>query len=104
MLALDNNAATKRRTAFVARHGQAVEAALARALNKLAVSDAHADETDTNVVVKLLGEELIKAIGDALRVNASLTSLDLMFNGIGDEAKAALREAVKGRDGFSLSV
>ena len=50
------NATTKQRTAqFLARNGQAVEAALARAINKLAVSDEHADETDTNVVIKLLG-------------------------------------------------
>ena len=59
MLTTAGNAATKQRTArFLARHGQAVEAALARAINKLAVSDAHADETDTNVVVKWLGEEV----------------------------------------------
>ena len=46
----------------------------------------------------------IEAIANALRVNGSLTKLVVRYNGIDDAAKAALREAVKGRDGFSLGV
>ena len=52
-----------------------------------------------------IGDEGATAIGDALRVNASLTRLILDFNDdINDEAAAALREVVKGRRGFYLSV
>ena len=64
--------------------------------------------TSLNLKYNDVGAEGAKAIADALRDNGSLTSLDLEDNGIGqeprlgDEAKAALREAVKGRDGFSL--
>ena len=58
--------ATRRRAAqFVARHGPAVEAALGRAINKLAAFDGHAEETDANDIVKLLGEELIAAAAAA---------------------------------------
>ena len=39
-----------------------------------------------------------------LFVSASLTSLSLYGNSIGNEAEAALRKAVNGRDGFSLGV
>lgn len=37
-------------------------------------------------------------------VNASLTKLDLSYNGIDCEVEEALREAVKGREGFDLHV
>ena len=48
--------------------------------------------------------EGIKAIADALHVNASLTKLDVRYNYImrGEEGKAALQKAVDGRSGFAL--
>ena len=47
----------------------------------------------------LLASDLSKA-----DVSGSLTSLDLSFNDIGDEAEGVLREAVRGRDGLSLQM
>ena len=43
----------------------------------------------------------IKAIADAL-VMASLTSINLRWNDIGEEGEALLRKAVEGRSGFKL--
>ena len=61
-----------------------------------------------------LGVEGGKAIADALRVNEALTSVDLQFNSLesagapfnslGSDGKAALQEAVRGREGFELKV
>ena len=49
------------------------------------------------------GPEGAKAIADALRVNASLTELDVGYNSsMGDEGEEALRKAVEGRSGFKL--
>ena len=48
--------------------------------------------------------EGIHAIADALRVNASLTKMDLEYNGLGDAGKDALQNAVKGRSGFKLEL
>ena len=45
-----------------------------------------------------------KPVADALRVNASLTALDVRFNRLGDEAKALLQQAVQGRNGFDLKM
>lgn len=42
------------------------------------------------------------ALADALQGNSSLTKCDVRWNGLGDEGDTALREAVKGRDGFEL--
>ena len=46
--------------------------------------------------------EGIKAIADALRVNASMTRLEVSSNNLGEGGKAALREALQGRSGFEL--
>ena len=43
-----------------------------------------------------------KAIGDALLVNGSLTKIDVRWNDLGDEGKAALSKAVEGRSSFEL--
>ena len=52
-----------------------------------------------------IGDEGAKAIAEALRVNHTLVELNLHNNGnIGDAAKEALWEAVKGRDGFELNL
>ena len=45
-----------------------------------------------------------KAIADALLVNGSLTSLDVRFNGLGDEGKDVVRKAVEGRESFDLKL
>ena len=44
----------------------------------------------------------IKAIADSIAVTASLTSINLFSNEIGEEGKALLRKAVEGRSGFKL--
>ena len=44
------------------------------------------------------------AIAEALRVNHTVKKVNLGKNNIGDAGKEALREAVKGRDGFELSM
>ena len=45
-----------------------------------------------------------KAIADALLVHASLTALDVCYNGLGKEGKALLQQAVQGRSGFDLKM
>ena len=45
-----------------------------------------------------------KAIGEALLVNASLTSLNAQYNQLGSEGEDALKEAAGGREGFKLEV
>ena len=47
-------------------------------------------------------KEGITAIADALRVSPSMTWLDVRHNLIGEEGKAALREAIEGRSGFEV--
>jgi hypothetical protein len=49
-----------------------------------------------------IGLEGAKAIAKALRVNAVLQKCDVRYNDMGEEAKAVLQEAVKGREGFEL--
>ena len=44
------------------------------------------------------------ALADALRVNGSLTKLELRVNYMGDEGKAIIRKAVEGREGFVLEM
>ena len=43
-------------------------------------------------------------MAEALRVNASLTSLNAQDSQLGSEGEEALREAVRGREGFKLIV
>ena len=43
-------------------------------------------------------------LADALRVNASLTALDVRHNTVRDEGKALLQQAVQGRSGFDLKM
>ena len=47
-----------------------------------------------------IGAEGAKSLADALRVNASLTKLDVSYNSMGLVGAAALRKAVEGRSGF----
>jgi hypothetical protein len=50
-----------------------------------------------------IGPEGAKALADSLRVNASLTKLDVRYNSnMGEEGKTILRKAVEGRSGFEL--
>lgn len=48
--------------------------------------------------------EGITALADALRVNASLTALDVHLNQLGGGGEKVLEQAVKGRRGFDLKV
>ena len=43
-------------------------------------------------------------MADALRVNGSLTSLDVQYNNLGDEGKQALQDVARGKQGFKLLV
>ena len=51
-----------------------------------------------------IGAEGAKAIGEALAVNGVLKSINLEYNGLGDEGKGAIRDAVSGRVGFELKM
>jgi hypothetical protein len=44
----------------------------------------------------------IKALASALEVNAVLKKCDVSYNRMDEDAKAVLREAVKGREGLEL--
>ena len=48
--------------------------------------------------------EGITAISDALRVTASLTRLNVEYNGLGDEGRAIISSAVQGKVDFDLSL
>ena len=48
--------------------------------------------------------EGITAIADALKVTASITSVDLSSNTLRKEDKALLSKAVEGRSGFELKL
>ena len=50
-----------------------------------------------------IGDDGAAALAEALRSNTSLTQLNLQFNdGIGEQGKQLLRDAVAGRQGFQL--
>ena len=52
-----------------------------------------------------IGDDGAAALAEALRANTSLTKLNLMCNdGIGEQGKQLLRNAVAGRQGFDLLV
>ena len=51
--------------------------------------------TSLNLFDNGIGDEGGVAIAEALKVNASLTKLDLRFISIGDEAKGTLRNAAR---------
>ena len=48
--------------------------------------------------------EGITALADALRVNASLTRLDVQRNAFDSDGREALQKAVEGRTGFELKL
>ena len=48
--------------------------------------------------------EAAKPLADALRVNTSLTALDVCYNRLGNEGQASLQQAVQGRRGFDLQM
>jgi len=58
--------------------------------------------TSLNLEFNSIGVEGAKAIAEALKVNAVLTSLWLGSNNLGDAGKTAVQDAVKGRSGFRL--
>ena len=45
-----------------------------------------------------------EALGNMLLVRASLTALDVRYNGLGNESKALLQQAVQGRNEFRLKM
>ena len=45
-----------------------------------------------------------KAIAEALKINGSLTSLDVSFNEFDKTSKELLQDVVKDRSGFELTV
>lgn len=49
-----------------------------------------------------IGDDGAAALAEALRSNTTLTKLDLEVNGIGEQGKQLLRDAVAGREGFQL--
>jgi len=51
-----------------------------------------------------LGPEDGKGLAAGLAANTTLETLDVEYNKLGDEGKAALQEAVRGREGFELRV
>ena len=52
-----------------------------------------------------IGDAGAAALAEALRSNTSLTKLVLMGNdGIGEQGKQLLRDAVAGREGFDLDM
>jgi len=71
--------------------------ALCEAVNKYEVKMLFLDRNQ-------LGDAGAEAIAAMLRTNTSLTWLRLSDSKIGDAGKKALREAVEGREGFSLLV
>jgi hypothetical protein len=58
--------------------------------------------TNLNLHRNKIGPDGATALADALRVNAVLITCDVRFNNMGEEAKAVLQGAVKGREGFVL--
>ena len=48
--------------------------------------------------------EGIKAIANVLEGNGSLMSLDVTYNQLGEEGRAMVSDAVKGREGFTLKL
>ena len=57
-----------------------------------------------NLLDNALGPEGAAAIGEALKVNGSLTSLNVSVNKLDDASKGQLRDIVKDRSGFQLRV
>jgi hypothetical protein len=55
-----------------------------------------------NLRWKEIGAEGAKYVAEALKVNTSLTKINLSYNNIGDEGKQALREVWNHNDGLIL--
>jgi len=53
--------------------------------------------------MQLKGEPA-QMLGDALKANGNVKSLHMTCNGLGDTEKSIMREAVKGKPGFTLSL
>ena len=61
--------------------------------------------TDLDLSYNHIGPDGAKALADALQSGTSvLTKLDVRSSGLDEEAKQALRDAVKEREGFELKV
>ena len=71
-----------------------------------ALSEGTAVLTHLSLIDNNIGPEGAKALADALNSGrAVLTKLDVRGNyGLNDEAKQALRDAVREREGFKLEV
>merc|ERR550514_419956 len=67
-------------------------------------------ESTMNKLQKLLmfqngiGPKGAAALAAYAAISASLTKLELRVNSLGDEGKAAIKEAVSGKEGFELNI
>ncbi len=57
-----------------------------------------------NLELNQVGATGAKALGEALKLNGSLTSLNVSLNGLDSASKELLRDAVKDRSGFKLEL
>ena len=53
---------------------------------------------------KMLGPASAVVIASLIGANGSLTSLDVTYNQLGEEGRAMVNDAVKGREGFTLKL
>ena len=60
--------------------------------------------TSLDVSENTIKNEGAVAIGEALKINGSLTSLDVRFNSLDEAMKQLLRDSVKDRNGFALQL
>jgi len=62
-------------------------------------------DSDGEIRMKPLDRlSVINAVADALRVSASLTEVDLRWSHLDAEGEAAIKEAVRGKEGFKLQI
>ena len=72
--------------------------------NEIPLNELRADNlTELNLFNKDVGVPGALVLAELLLVSASMTKLDVSYNSLGEEGKAALRNAVEGRSGFKLS-
>lgn len=63
-----------------------------------------ASRSQLNLSGNYIGAEGAKPLADALRVEGSLTRLNVEYNDLGDEGRAIISSAVQGKVDFDLSL